>query len=48
MNTPYHSAFKAIPCEVVFNRKPNYKRVDPGIRPMIIEDNNGEHVVDDE
>lgn len=48
MNSTYHSAIKVVPCEVVFNRKPNYKRVDPGIRPMITEDNNEEHVVDDE
>lgn len=48
MNSTYHSAIKAIPCEVVFNRKPNQKRVDPGIRPMITEDNNEEQVVDDE
>lgn len=48
MNSTYHSAIKAIPYEVVFNRKPNYQRVDPSLRPIITEDDIEEHVVDDE
>ena len=34
--------------EVVVYRKPNYKRVDPSLRPIITEDDIEEHVVDDE
>ena len=41
LNSTYHGATKAIPYEVVFNRKPNYKRVPIGMRqidPNEIED----------
>ena len=48
MNSIYHSAIKAIPYDVVFNRKPNYKRVDPPLRPIFTEDDIKEHVIDDE
>ncbi len=48
MNSTYHSAIKAIPYEVVFNRKPNYKRVDQGFRPMIMEADIEEHLIKDE
>lgn len=48
MNRTYHSAIKAIFYKVVFNRKPNYQRVDPSLRPIITEDDVEEHVVDDE
>ena len=48
MNGTYHSAIKAIPYEVVFNRKPNYKRVDQGLRPRITEANIKEYIIEDE
>ena len=34
LNSTYHGATKAIPYEVVFNRKPNYKRVPIGLRQI--------------
>ncbi len=48
MNSTYHSAIKAIPYKVVFNRKPNYKRVDQGLRPMIIEADIEEQLIEEE
>lgn len=48
MNSTCHTAIKAIPYEVVCNRKPNYKRVDPPLLPTIIEDDIEEDVVDGE
>ena len=48
MNSTYHSAIKAILYKVVFNCKPNYKRVDPSLQPIISDDEIGEDVVDDE
>ena len=30
LNSTYHKAIKAIPYEVVYNRKPNYKRTPIG------------------
>ena len=48
MNSTYHIAIKAIPYEVVFNRKPNYKRVDCDLRPMITENDIKEHLIEDE
>ena len=48
MNSTYHSAIEAIPYEVVFNRKPNYKRVDQGLRPIITEADIEGHLIKDE
>lgn len=48
MNSTYHSAIKAVPYEVVFNRKRNYKRVDYGLQPMITEGDIEEHLIEDE
>ncbi len=48
MNSTYHSAIKAILYKVVFNFKPNYKRVDPSLQPIISDDEIEEDVVDDE
>ena len=47
MNSTYHQAIKAIPYEVVFNRKPNYKRAVVGNRE-IAEDDVEEEVIEDE
>ncbi len=48
MNSIYHSDIKAIPYKVVFNRKPNYKRVDQGLRPMITKADIEEHLIKDQ
>lgn len=48
MNSTYHSTIKVIPFEVVFNRKPNSKRVDQGLRPRITEADIEEHIIEDE
>ncbi len=48
MNSTYQSAIKAISYDVVFNRKPKYKRVDQGLRPMITEANIKENLIEDE
>ena len=48
MNSTYHNAIKAIPYKVVFNRKPNYKRVDQGLRPIITEADIKELFIEDE
>ena len=48
MNSTYHSAIKAIPYKVVFNRKPNYNRVDPTLWPVIAGDDIEEYVVDEQ
>ncbi len=47
MNSTYHSAIKAIPYEVVFNRKPNYKQVDQGLQLRITEADIEEHIIED-
>ena len=46
LNSTYHGATKAIPYEVVFNRKPNYKRIPIGMR-QIDEDEIEEQEIDD-
>jgi len=48
MISTYHSAIKAISYEVVFNWKPNYKRLDKGLRPRITEADIEEHIIEDE
>ena len=48
MKSTYHSVIKAIPYEVVFNQKPNYKRVNYGLRPIITESDIEEHLIEDE
>lgn len=47
LNSTYHGATKAIPYEVVFNRKPNYKRTPIGMR-QIDKDEIEEQEIDDE
>ena len=47
LNCTYYRAIKAIPYEVVFNRKPNYKRALVGNRE-IDEDDVEEEEIDDE
>ena len=47
LNSTYHGATKAIPYEVVFNRKPNYKRIPIGMR-QIDEDEIEEQEIEDE
>ena len=47
LNSTYHKAIKAIPYEVVFNRKPNYQRAPIGLRQITI-DQVEEMEVDDE
>ena len=46
LNSTYHGATKAIPYEVVFNRKPNYKRISIGMR-QINEDKIKEQKIED-
>ena len=48
MNSTYHSAIKAIPYEVVLNRKPNYKRVDQGLQLMTTKADIKEHLIENE
>ncbi len=48
MNSTYHSAINAIFYKVVFNQKPNYIRVDQGLRPMIIEADIEKYLIEDE
>ena len=47
LNSTYHKAIKAIPYEVVYNRKPNYKRTPVGLR-QITMDEVEEQEIDDE
>ena len=48
MSSMYYSAIKAILYQVVFNRKPNHKRVDPSLRPIISDDKIDANMVDEE
>ena len=47
LNCTYHKAIKAIPYEVVFNRKPNYKRAVVGNREILEEDIEEEEIEDE-
>lgn len=47
LNSTYHKAIKAIPYEVVYNRKSNYKRTLIGLRQIIIDEVK-EQEIDDE
>ena len=47
LNSTYHKAIKAIPYEVVFNRKPNFQRAPIGLRQITI-DQVEEMEIDDE
>ena len=47
LNSTYHKATKAIPYEVVFNRKPNYKRAPMGMR-QVTENDVQDQEIDDE
>ena len=38
LNSIYHKVIKAISYEVVYNRKPNYKRTSIGLRQIIIDE----------
>lgn len=47
LNSTYHKAIKAIPYEVVFNRKPNYKRAPIGLRQITEEDVENQEIDDE-
>ena len=47
MNSTYHRAIKAIPYEVVFNRKPRFERLNVANRHFIEADIEG-YVFDDD
>ena len=47
LNSTYHKAIKAIPYEVVYNRKPNYKRTPVGLRQITLDEVE-EQEIDDE
>ena len=47
LNSTYHGATKAIPYEVIFTRKPNYKRVPIGLR-QVDEDSIEDQEIEDE
>ena len=47
LNATYCKAIKAIPYEVVFNRKPNFKSVEVGTREITLEDVEDQEIEDE-